>query len=223
MLVTESSLAAVLWDMDGTLIDSEPYWMSAEVELVAEYGGQWTHEDALQLVGNGMEHSALILQSRGVRLTTGEIIRRLTGEVVAQVEHRVPWRPGALELLRSVRAAGIPTALVTMSPPALATRVAAAADAFDTVVSGEDTPNPKPHPDPYLEAMRRLEVEPCGCVAIEDSEPGLAAAVASGAAAIAVPVHVPISPSPAYTMWADGLVGRSVDDLVAVLATRRTA
>src|SRR5690606_27875666 len=107
--------AAVLWDMDGTLVDTEPYWLTAETELVRTWGGEWTTEDGLQLVGQGLEHSARILQSRGVDLDVDEIVDTLTDRVLAQVRESVPWRPGSRELLQELRDAGIPTALVTMS------------------------------------------------------------------------------------------------------------
>ena len=102
--------------MDGTLVDTEPYWLQAESDLVARAGGVWTPEDGLQLVGSGLERSALILQSRGVELTVEEIVDDYspTG-CCEQIPRSVPWRPGARELLLEIRDAGIPTALVTMS------------------------------------------------------------------------------------------------------------
>jgi len=211
--------------MDGTLIDSEPYWMLAEADLVHEHGGVWTHEDGLQLVGSGLDSSALILQSRGVRLSVPEIIEVLVQRVVARLHDEVPWRPGSLELLRAVREAGIPTALVTMSTTPLARRIAEAAgfDAFDAIVTFDQVELPKPHPEPYLEGLRRLGLDAAGCVAIEDSEPGVASAVAAGLATIAVPLHVELPPSPAYTLWEGGLDGRGLAELAAVAAAREAA
>jgi len=217
--VTDSYPAAVLWDMDGTLVDTEPYWLTAEEELVAAWGGVWTHEDGLQLVGSGLERSALIFQSRGVHLTVAEIIDTLTDRVMGQISEHVPWRPGVRELLRELKQAGIPTAVVTMSVRRMAEHVVNSLgfDAFDTIVSGDQVDNPKPHPDPYLEAARRLGVDPAHCVAIEDSEPGVASAVAAGASTIAVPLHIPLPPSPAYALWSS-LDGVTLADLAAVHA-----
>jgi HAD superfamily hydrolase (TIGR01509 family) len=211
--------AAVFWDMDGTLVDTEPYWLSAETRLVESYGGVWTQADGLQLVGSSLERSAIILQSRGVRLGTGEIVSVLTDRVLEQIDDAVPWRPGARELLASLKEAGVPSALVTMSIGRMAQRVASAVgfDAFDTVVSGDMVAEGKPAPDCYLLAAETLGVDPRRSVAIEDSEYGVAAAVAAGMATIAVPLHVPLPASPAYTLWQD-LDGRTPADLADVLA-----
>jgi HAD superfamily hydrolase (TIGR01509 family) len=214
--------AAVLWDMDGTIIDTEPFWMEAETDLVHSYGGTWTHEDALTLVGQGLWHSARMLQSRGVALGEDEIIGRLTGIVVDRVvADGLPWRPGARELLKELRLAGIPTALVTMSIRRLATMVDEAIefDAFDFVVAGDDVTHAKPHPEAYLRAAQLLEVNPADCVAIEDSSPGVAAAVASGAATIGVPLNVALLDDGSFTVW-ETLAGRTVEDLGGVLAAR---
>lgn len=219
--------AAVLWDMDGTLVDTEPYWLEAERELVHAWGGTWSQEDGLQLVGQGLQSSALVFQSRGVGLSVTEIIDALTDRVLEQIAVAVPWRPGARELLAEVRAAGIPTALVTMSIRRMADTIVAALDdalgaaGFDLVVAGDEVERPKPYPDAYLRAAELLGVPIGDCVAIEDSEPGVAAAVASGATTVAVPFHVPLPPSPAYTLLADGLAGIRLDRLVAVHATAR--
>lgn len=221
--VTDSPLpAAVFWDMDGTLVDSEPYWLSAETELVESYGGTWTEADGLQLVGSSLERSALILQSRGVPLSVEEIVSVLTDRVGAQIVVSVPWRPGARELLAALREAGVPTALVTMSIGRMARLVidAIGFDAFDVVVSGDQVGDGKPAPDCYLLAAQQLGVDPRDSVAIEDSEYGVAAAVAAGMATVAVPLHVPLPASPAYTLWPD-LTDSTPAALGAVLAAHR--
>ena len=188
--------------MDGTLVDTEPYWLRAEMEMVHGAGGVWTEEDGLQLVGSGLERSALILQSRGVELTVEEIIETLTEQVRVQIADAVPWRAGSLELLRELKEAGIPTALVTMSRRHMALDVVASLgfDGFDLVVAGDDVENAKPHPEPYLRAAEGLGVAITECIALEDSEPGVASAVAAGATVFALPLHIPLPPSPAYTL-----------------------
>ncbi len=142
--------------MDGTIVDTEPYWMVAEEALVGSFGGTWTHEDGLRLVGNGLDDSARILQEAGVDLPVAEIIDRLSDRVMEQILVEVPWRPGARELLREIREAGIPTALVTMSIGRMARQVADAVpfDAFDHVVAGDDVA-PQQAPSRGLPRRRR--------------------------------------------------------------------
>ncbi len=210
--------------MDGTLVDTEPYWLDAEAELVRTWGGVWTHEDGLTLVGSGLWNSARVLRGRGVDLTDEQIIDHLTDRVMEQIELTVPWRPGARELLASVRAAGIPTAVVTMSIARMAKHIVALAPAgsFDVVVAGDDVAHSKPHPEPYLHAARLLGVEATDCVAIEDSTTGLASAVASGAVSIGVPLHSVLEQGLGYTIWPT-LEGRTVTDVVALFASTITS
>ena len=141
--------------MDGTLVDTERYWMAAEEELVESFGGRWTHEDALGLVGSGLWESARVFQAAGVDLDADTIVARLTARVQEQLaEHGVPWRPGARELLEALRVASVPTALVTMSVRSMADDVVRAIpfEAFDVIVTGDAVGNAKPHPEPYLTA-----------------------------------------------------------------------
>lgn len=224
-LTTHPLPAAVFWDMDGTLVDTEPYWMASEQELVGSFGGTWTHDDGLLLVGLGLWNSAEILRSRGVELEPDEIVHWLTERVRSRLaEQGVPWRPGARELLRSLREQGVRTALVTMSVRSMAEQIVAAIpfDAFDIIVSGDEVTDPKPHPAPYLRAAELLGVEPGDAVAIEDSLVGLSSAVASGAATIGVPHIVPLPESDEHTLW-DTLEGRTAEDIAAVAAGRRAA
>lgn len=223
---TPSSLpAAVLWDMDGTIVDTEPYWMQAETELVAEFGGSWTHDDGLLMVGLGLWKSAGILQTRGVELSSDAIVARLTDRVQEQlIEQGVPWRPGARELLQQLKHAGVPTALVTMSIERMARQVIdlMGFSAFDVVVAGDMVAESKPAPDPYLLAAERLGVDPQACIAIEDSVPGVESAVAAGTITIAVPHHIDLPLSARYTSWPT-LAGRTVDDLAALYQSAMTS
>jgi len=191
---------AVLWDMDGTLIDSEPYWMLSESRLAKQYGSTWSEKDALQLIGNDLFHASDILRSQfGIEdMTTREVIDRLTEEVIEQLRTKLPWRPGALELLVELKKAGIKTALVTMSMRTMALTVADQIDfqAFDVVVAGDDVTNGKPHPEPYLRAAELLGVAPEDCLAFEDSPTGLASAEAAGCHAIGVTNIINLPPGP---------------------------
>lgn len=210
--------------MDGTIVDTEPYWMSAEEGLVARFGGSWTHEDAMTLVGSGLERSALILQQHGVELGADEIIAELTEIVMTRISESVPWRPGARELLRALRDAGVPSALVTMSIGVMAEHVRSFIpfDAFDVVVSGDSVANAKPHPEAYLRAADLLGVDIADCVAIEDSLPGVTSAAASGAVTIGVPHLLSLDDSPATVLW-PSLDGRGNDDIARAFSTHRGA
>ncbi|WP_322645520.1 HAD family phosphatase [Oerskovia flava] len=185
---------AVLWDMDGTLVDTEPYWIRGEHELVEAHGGTWSHEQALALVGNPLPESARLLQRAGVDLPVEEIVTYLLKRVGEQVREQVPWQPGALELLSALRAEGVPCALVTMSYRALAQPIVelAPAGAFDVLVCGDEVEHGKPHPEPYLVAAERLGVDVTRCVAIEDSPAGIGSARAAGAATLGVQAVVPV-------------------------------
>ncbi len=210
--------AAVLWDMDGTLVDTEPYWIAAEAPLVEKYGGTWTHEQSLQLVGLGLEDAARVLQGAGVRMAVHDIIDLLTDAVLTQLrENGVPFRPGARELLQSLRSAGIPTALVTMSMRRMADEIVSLIDfpAFDLVIAGDDVARPKPFPDPYLQACEALGVAPRDAIAIEDSPNGLRSALAAGVFSVGVPNIVSLVGVGAHALW-PSLDGRTVADLATL-------
>jgi HAD superfamily hydrolase (TIGR01509 family) len=188
--------AAVLWDMDGTLVDTEPYWIAGEFELIAAHGGTWSLEHAHHLVGQALlESGEYIRRHAGVTLPAEEIVERLLDAVVERVRQDIPWRPGAQELLARLVADGIPCALVTMSYRRLAEAVLAglAPGTFATIVAGDDVRHGKPHPEPYLTAAARLGAAPAECVAIEDSPTGIASAEAAGVPVLAVRHLVPIS------------------------------
>lgn len=219
----ESFPHAVLWDMDGTLVDTEPYWMRSETELVESFGGIWTHDDGLAVIGFGLWNSARALQARGVELGEDEIVHRLTERVREQLtESGVPWRAGARELLRELRDASIPTALVTMSVTGMAQQVVDAIpfEAFDVLITGDRVSEPKPHPEAYLRAAAELGVEPGLCVAIEDSLTGLASAVASGAVTVGVPHILPLPANGEHVLW-DTLEGKRIVDLSELRMARR--
>ncbi|TQJ61209.1 HAD superfamily hydrolase (TIGR01509 family) [Arthrobacter sp. SLBN-83] len=218
-----SPLKAVLWDMDGTIVDTEPYWIAAEHALVEAHGGTWSHDQAVQLVGQSLTFSAGLLQEAGVELEIREIIDTLTAQVVRSVQQQVPWRPGARELLEELHLAGVRCALVTMSEGPLAREVVASLPRpyFEVLVTGDTVSQGKPHPEAYLTAVELLqENDPHlgihHCVALEDSVPGVAAAVASGVATVAVPHIVPLPDDGSFALW-DTLAGRSLGELEALL------
>lgn len=211
-------LAAVLWDMDGTLIDSEPAWIRSQTRMVAEFGGEWTFADGLGLVGSDMVRTAEVMQAAGVALSADAINLRLTQEVTDELGGSVTWRPGAVELVTALRDRGVPQVIVTTSPRFMTEVVAAALPpgAIVAIVSGEDVDNGKPHPEPYLTAAAGLGVPIGRCVAIEDSPTGLASAIASGAVAVGVP-HDAVLDHPGRWTRLDSLEGVGVDDLVRLV------
>jgi len=195
--------AAVLWDFDGTLVDTETYWMAAERELVGEYGGTWTDEQGLQLVGNDLLVSGrMIIDQTGIPLTPAQVVDRLIDGVVAHIRDRIPWRPGARELLADLRAHGVPCGLVTMSYPRFIAPVLEALpdDTFACVVTGDQVAAGKPDPEAYVRAADLVGSEPADCVAIEDSLPGARSAAAAGCRVLVVPAHVPVPDDAAWTL-----------------------
>jgi HAD superfamily hydrolase (TIGR01509 family) len=194
-----SELAAVLWDMDGTLVDTEPYWIASEFELVDEHGGTWSHQHALELVGNDLLVSGrYIREHSGIDLEPAEIVEQLLDRVVEQVEHRVPWRAGAVELLADLRAHDVRCAMVTMSYRRFVDPILRALppDTFEVVVTGDAVSQGKPHPEPYQTAAALLGVDPAVTLAIEDSNTGARSAETAGCTVLVVPNHVPVLPAP---------------------------
>ncbi|WP_116995648.1 HAD-IA family hydrolase [Desertimonas flava] len=207
--------AAVLWDLDGTLIDTEPYWIACEYELVAQFGGTWTDDDAHSIVGFDLLDAAEIIRDRGgVRLEPQEIVERLLAGVRERIRAHMPWRPGAAELLAALNRTGVPTALVTMSWRAITEEVLRQlpAGSFQAVITGDMVENGKPHPEPYQRAAQELGVDPLSCVAIEDSPTGVRSAEAAGCVVVGVPNVVAIPAAPGRTLL-DSLVGVTPEQL----------
>lgn len=214
---------AVLWDLDGTLMDTEPLWYVQERELVAEYGGSWTHEDAISLTGLALLVSADEMRARTpVTLDRELVVERMQAGVVAALRHDVPWRPGALDLVHELHAAGVPQALVTMSwRPVLEIVLGALpAGTFAAVVTGDVVTHGKPHPEPYLTGLAQLAVDAAEvqrCVAIEDSPTGSASAVAAGIPTLVTPSVKAVDPAPGLVLL-DSLAGVCAADLLALAA-----
>jgi HAD superfamily hydrolase (TIGR01509 family) len=190
---------AVLFDMDGLLVDSEPLWLEAETSVMARLGASWTQADQAKLLGGSLERSVSYLLAKATKPAPPEVVAQwLMSDIAGLVRDRgVPVRPGARELLAEVAAAGLPHALVTGSQrPFVETVLASTGMRFDVLVSANDVSAPKPDPEPYLLAAKLLEMEPGRCFALEDSPNGVASAQAAGCRVIAVPSLIPIGPAP---------------------------
>ena len=215
--------AAVLFDMDGTLIDSEHHWLSSEQELAASWGASWTSDDGEALIGVSLYQSTqLIKEKLGIDLTPGEISEILTDAVMQKLDAEIVWRPGVLELMADLKANGVKTALVTMSMRRMALSVAAKLPVgqFDVVVAGDDVTNGKPHPEPYLLAAEQLGVDIKDCIALEDSVTGLTSAEASGAIAIGIPNIVQLPEQEGRLIWPT-LQGVNVETLAGLHKEKR--
>ncbi len=207
--------AAVLWDMDGTLVDSEHHWMASEKALAEANNATWTEQDGHDLIGNSLYESSKIIKAKiGSEMDTEAIVQHLTDSVVARLSESLVWRPGARELLQELKRKKIKTALVTMSLHRMAAEVVSQIpfDAFDVIVGGDDVSRGKPFPDPYLRAAELLGVDPKDCVAFEDSNTGLRSAEAAGTKAVGVPNFIEIPMIPGRILWPT-LEGVRVKDL----------
>ena len=212
---------AVLWDMDGTLVDSERLWDVSLAELAAHLGGSLSGSAREAMVGGSLAVSCERVLVEVGRPATSEAVARAgewlmarTGELFAR---DLRWQPGARDALRAVRAAGLPAALVTSTHRSLTERALEwiGRDHVDVVVCGDEVSAPKPAPDPYLRAAGLLGVPPARCVAVEDSPTGTESAAAAGCAVLVVSSGVPVPGGP-RRVPRDGLVGLTVAELGAV-------
>ncbi|MBF6443229.1 HAD family phosphatase [Nocardia farcinica] len=219
-------LAAVLWDMDGTLLDSEKLWDIAVRELAVELGTEMTDEVRHALVGaSGPNALRILFDGLGVDPTTealreaADFLERRVGDLMTGP---IPWRPGAADALALVRAAGLPSALVTNTIRSLTEfgLDTLGRHHFDVSVCSDEVAEGKPAPDPYLRAAELLGVDPRHCVAVEDSPTGARAATAAGCAVIVVPCEVPVPDGPGRVLR-ESLIELTVDHLHQAL--RRVA
>jgi len=193
---------AVIFDMDGLLLETEELWHVAESELFRRHGGRFTREDQLALIGTGVEVSGRYYATRlGQPEERGAgLVDEMMAIMHEQVRRQVGARPGAIELVTELRERRVPLGLASNSPRFLvddALRTAGLADAFDAIVTADDVARPKPAPDIYLLACERLGVAPRDALALEDSVSGVAAAKAAGLTCIAVPMFAEIDVSAA--------------------------
>lgn len=199
--MTALTPGAVLWDMDGTIVDTEPLWLSAQQGLVARHGlPPLTLAQDEQLVGASMDIAVRFFQQLGVPLGADQIVAELSMDVARGIDRALDWRPGARQLLRELRRNAVPTALVTNSGRLIVDEVLAQLHdhAFDAIVTGDDVVRGKPDPEPFLLAAGHLRLAPQRCIVVEDSLNGLGGAVAAECVPIGVPHAIELPPSPNY-------------------------
>ncbi|WUV04577.1 HAD family phosphatase [Actinoallomurus sp. NBC_01490] len=196
-------LEAVLFDMDGLLVDSERLWYESEAEVMADLGAPWGPEDQESLVGGSIARTvAYMLARTGPVADPEDLGRRLLAGMAERLRANVPMMPGAKELLDEVREAGVPSALVSSTHRALMEYAldGIGRDRLTVTVAGDEVAHTKPHPEPYLTAARILDVDPRRCVALEDSPSGVDSATAAGCHVVAVPSVVAIPEAPGRTV-----------------------
>jgi HAD superfamily hydrolase (TIGR01509 family) len=192
-------MSAILFDMDGTLIDSEPLWLKTEIEVMAEVGCHWDEQDQINCLGGPAERTERYMQERSQNIKPyGYFINRLHEVMRARITNELDLIPNALSLLKECKDAGIKTALVTASSRDLMTIVLKRfpPGTFDVVVSGDDVEKSKPDPAPYLLAAKQLSVDILKCLVLEDSITGVQSGLSSGAKVIGIPHLVQMSEHP---------------------------
>ena len=212
---------AVLFDMDGTLIDSEGLWLRAERLVMARLRSDWTEADQRACLGGPLERVARYMAARaGSERDPDDIGAELLDEMESLLRSTpLAWQPGAREFLADVRSQRIPTALVSASWGRLIEAVSEQVDteaggpAFDVVVAGDEVERSKPHPEPYLTAAAALGVAPARCLVLEDSPTGVASGVAAGCRVVAIP-HLAVIDVPGVRVLAS-LVGHTAATLWA--------
>jgi HAD superfamily hydrolase (TIGR01509 family) len=199
----QQSLQAVLFDMDGLLIDSEPQWLAAETATVEQLGGVWGSQQNHDLHGTNLPVAAdyMIRYTRS-RLTRHEVMRLLSHHFAIELSRGVGFQRGAVELLEALAATEVRVGLVTSSIRVHAEVVLGHLPDryFDVTVTADDVAMLKPHPMPYLTALESLQVAAGRTVVLEDSPPGVAAAEAAGCHVVAVPSVTVIEPAPRRTV-----------------------
>lgn len=216
--------AAVLWDMDGTLLDTEKIWDISLADLAERLGGRLTDAARESMIGSNQNATLRIMfETLGIEpdaQTVAEADRWLRERTAELFEGALPWRPGAQQALDAVGRSGVRMALVTSTMREL-TELALhtiGRDRFDVVVCGDEVDGKnKPHPEPYLRAARLLDADPARCVAIEDSPTGVSSAVAAGCVVLAVPCEVPLAEGERLVLR-DSLSGVDIDVLRGLAA-----
>jgi HAD superfamily hydrolase (TIGR01509 family) len=209
-------MSALLFDMDGTVIDSEPLWLEAEIEVMAELGCHWDAQDQQNCLGGPMDRTEKYMQERSGNIKPYGYFRdNLNLVMQKKLLYDLKLVPNALELISSAKKIGIKTALVTASGSVLMNiALKKFPDGiFDATVSRDDVINSKPNPEPYLRAADLLEMNISNCVVFEDSETGVTSGLASGAQVIGIPHLINLAPHENLRI-VDSLSDVSIDKLL---------
>ena len=207
--------------MDGTLVDTEPYWLKAETSLMAQFGHVWTLEDQKHCLGGPLPRVGAYMFELAKSESPEFFVRELVDRVESQFVAGLNFMPGARELMQEIHAAGIPMGLVSASPRNLvdATLKSLDRDYFVVSISSNEVSESKPNPESYLRAATALGVEIGDCLILEDSRPGIAAAQASGALVLAIPHLVDAAEHP-RTLIVDSLVDLKLEDVATMMHER---
>ena len=206
---------AILFDMDGLFIDSEPEWHAAETEMMRGYGYDWQPADQLQCLGGPLARVTEYMSSCLKGMIKPEVLaKEIIDEMTTRLSSATTYMPGAIEFSKLVSQARVPQALVSASPRTLVNAVVSNLDQnyFKETVAAGDIERTKPFPDPYLHAAKLLDVEISNCLIFEDSQTGITAATASGAFVVAIPHYIEVKESQRLKRI-ESFVGRSLQDL----------
>lgn len=203
------TIQAIIFDLDGLLVNSEPCWDRVRQKMAAEYGQTWTNEDQRHVMGVSTATWAdYMIEQLGLKMTRQEVIERIVGDMLAVYHEDIPFLPGAVQAVR-LAASHYPTGLASGSERSLIEAVVqnpAMQGKFEAVVCTDDLPRGKPAPDVYLETARQLGVAPQLSLCVEDSSNGILAGKAAGMKVIAVPDRR-LNPDQAVIQQADVVLG----------------
>lgn len=219
-------LTAVLWDFDGTLVDTEPIWARTEQDMMAEHGVHWTDEMMRAKIGQPATLSAAQMAAAiGAPERTDELYATLHDRVAGHLgSHELPFLPGVRSLIHELESNGVRAAVVTASNGQIIDAARSRLpEVFEFIITADDVERSKPHPDPYLLAFERMGIDPLDAIILEDSVPGTRSALDAGGVVFAVPELVRIPKDPRVHISEDALRTTRLEDIQHVWRRLRAA